>query len=223
MHNAGPAAMGMSGAPGQQPFDPAAMSKFFANMGWGAWNPMMMGGMMGGMGGMPAMGGMGGMPGMGGMGGFGNFGMPGMMGMGQFGGADMTGGMGGMGAVGPGMTGAGGAASTSSGSESPGVSQWTAPMAQPMRGGMGGGRGRGGARGGFNPPVCPYSSVRFSFSTANRLHVRADWTRCYARSWFSSRQRFSRRRRLWHRSSTQSRRGRWLPREFAVSRSLRRY
>lgn len=168
-------AINPNGPMGQTPFDPAAMSKFFSQMGWGgAWNPMMMGGMMGGAG----MGGMGGMPGMP-AGGFGNFGMPGMgmgmgmgmpgmgmPGMGQFGGLPPTGpagdltGAGGSSAAGPGAgtpapaaVGSGDAGSGQG--QGPGVSQWTAPMAQPMRGGMGGGRGgRGGGRGGhFNPPV----------------------------------------------------------------------
>ncbi|SGY54452.1 BQ5605_C006g03880 [Microbotryum silenes-dioicae] len=132
---ANPALGGVTGAVGgmpnmNAPFDPNAMSKFFAQMGWGAWNPMMMPGM--GAGFDPTMG-MGGMGGMGGMMGVSTMGgMPAMGGMGM--------GMGGMG---------GGVAPVGQGGEG--------SFAAPMRGGvaMGGGhRGgmRGGARGAFS--VC---------------------------------------------------------------------
>ncbi|GAA5881284.1 hypothetical protein JCM1840_003845 [Sporobolomyces johnsonii] len=169
-------AAGGAGGVGGTPFDPAAMSKFFTQMGWGAWNPMMMAGMMGGAGGAPGMGlgGMGGMGGMGGLGGMGAFNP--MMGMGGMGGFGAMPGMG-MGMGGAGVGGEGGAVGGAEGSASPagaaagggaggqevGTSQWTAPMAQPMamRGGRGGGMGmgmrggRGGGRPGFNPPTGP--------------------------------------------------------------------
>ncbi|BGP58030.1 hypothetical protein JCM8202_001732 [Rhodotorula sphaerocarpa] len=116
-------------APGT-PFDPAAMSKFFSQMGWGGWNPqMMMGNPM--MMGSPMMGGMG------------NFGGP--MGMPGMGGS--PGGASG--------AGAGDESSSAGGGGGVGTSQWTAPMAQPM--GMQGGRGGpGGMRGGRGgPPTGP--------------------------------------------------------------------
>ncbi|GAA6001718.1 RNA-binding protein [Rhodotorula paludigena] len=152
---------GMGGA--ASPFDPAAMSKFFASMGWGAWNPLMMGQQqMPGFGGAgafnPMMGGMGGF-GMGGMGGMGNMGMGGM-------------GMGGspMGAMSGGDN-AGAADGSSSGAgqgDASSLSSFTGPMAggaTSMRGGRGGAMGgagamrggRGGGRAGFNPPTGPAS------------------------------------------------------------------
>lgn len=155
-------------------FDPATMAKFFQQMGWGAWNPMMMGGggMMPGMGGMPPGMGMGGMPGAPGMG-MGMGGMPPGMGMGGMGGMGFPGmGMGAMGGMGfPGMGMSGGDPSAGMYAQDGGyggeqaaplVSPWTGPMAAgPMRGGRGGGGGGRGRGGMFNAPVSTRSSRSF--------------------------------------------------------------
>ncbi|KAK4048399.1 hypothetical protein OIV83_004745 [Microbotryomycetes sp. JL201] len=126
--NGGGPVINPNGPAGGAGFDPNAMSKMFTQMGWGGWNPMMMGGMMGGMG--MNMGG---------------FGMPGMMGMPGM----PTMGMGGAGFDGMSM-GAGADVSMNAGG-----SQWTAPMNQSMRGGGRGGF-RGSGRGGhLNAPTGP--------------------------------------------------------------------
>ncbi|KAM0786151.1 hypothetical protein ACM66B_006959 [Microbotryomycetes sp. NB124-2] len=133
MNNSGGAggAINPNGPAGGGGFDPAAMSKMFTQMGWGGWNPMMMGGMMGGMGmNMGAFG----MPGM--------MGMPGMQPMG-------------MGGVGFGGDGSGMAMGGDASINAAGGSQWTAPMNQGMRGGGRGGF-RGTGRGGhLNAPTGP--------------------------------------------------------------------
>ncbi|GAA5911361.1 RNA-binding protein [Sporobolomyces salmoneus] len=155
-----PAMQGGQGG-GGTPFDPQAMSKFFNQMGWGAWNPMMMAGAGAGGGGMGMM-------------------NPAMMG-GQFGGGMGMGGMGGMGLMGAptGPSAGGMSPSTATGASDAGggeegkdsnTSQFTAPMAaanggRPQgQGGRGGGnvgmRGptgprAAGGRGGFNAPSGP--------------------------------------------------------------------
>ncbi|GAA5962635.1 hypothetical protein JCM3765_006868 [Sporobolomyces pararoseus] len=137
--------MGMNGMGGggggmnmNQPFDPQAMSKFFNQMGWGAWNPMMMG--------MPGMNGGGG--GMGGMGGMNGMGMG--MGMGMMGaptgpaGGSMSPNV----AHGGSESGGGGGNEDGGEKDSGNTSQFTAPMAA-QSGGMRGAANRGtGMRGG---------------------------------------------------------------------------
>lgn len=201
-------AAGAGGAPGA--FDAQAMAKFFQQMGWGAWNPLMM---MQGGGGMPGMPGMpmgGGMPGMGG--GMPGMGFPGMPGMGFPGmmGMDPSAGMGMYGAMGPGAIASPSGAGEFDGGQSPdggavaGQSQWTAPMAQPMRGGRGGGRGGRGGRD-FNPPV----SLLLGWRSRRRADLLggADWTGV-DEGWRSCCGR------VWRRTDEDSWRRSWLPRAF---------